>query len=110
MVENTPSFIRLENISKSFGTVHANKDISLDIQSGKIKALLGENGAGKSTLMGILAGQLQPDNGTIWLQGKPAAFFSTKAAIKAGIGMVYQHFMLVETMTVAENVFLGQEE
>lgn len=110
MDENNQSFIRLENISKSFGTVHANRDISLDIQSGKIKALLGENGAGKSTLMGMLAGQLQPDNGTILLDGKPIIFSSTKASIKAGIGMVYQHFMLVETMTVAENVFLGQEE
>ena len=106
----SPPFIRLESISKSFGTVHANRDISLAIESGKIKALLGENGAGKSTLMGMLAGQLQPDSGIIWLDGKPITFSSTKAAIKAGIGMVYQHFMLVETMTVAENVFLGQEE
>ncbi|UCD33398.1 MAG: ABC transporter ATP-binding protein [Desulfobacterales bacterium] len=110
MGENSPAFIRLESISKSFGTVHANRDISLDIHFGKIKALLGENGAGKSTLMGMLAGQLQPDKGSICLHGKPVAFSSTKAAIKAGIGMVYQHFMLVETMTVAENVFLGQEE
>ena len=109
MIESGQSFIRLENISKSFGKVHANRNISLDIESGKIKALLGENGAGKSTLMGMLAGQLQPDDGTIWLDGKPTMLSSTKAAIKAGIGMVYQHFMLVETMTVAENVFLGQE-
>lgn len=110
MAENSQSFIRLENISKSFGSVHANREICLDIYSGKIKALLGENGAGKSTLMSILAGQLQPDQGKIWLHGKPIVFSSTKAAIKAGVGMVYQHFMLVEAMTVAENVFLGQEE
>ena len=110
MAENTPPLIRLENISKSFGSVHANRNISLDIQSGKIKALLGENGAGKSTLMSILAGQLQPDGGRILLNEKPMVFSSTKAAIKAGIGMVYQHFMLVEAMTVAENVFLGQGE
>ncbi len=110
MVENSTSFVRLENISKSFGTVQANSNINLDIASGKIKALLGENGAGKSTLMGVLAGQLQPDSGTIFLGGKPIMLSSTKVAIKAGIGMVYQHFMLVETMTVAENVFLGQEE
>ena len=110
MIDNTTPYIRLENISKSFGPIQANKEICLDIYSGKIKALLGENGAGKSTLMGILAGQLQPDRGRICLNGKPVKFSSTKAAIKAGIGMVYQHFMLVEAMTVAENLMLGQEE
>ncbi|MDM8537370.1 ABC transporter ATP-binding protein [Desulfobacterales bacterium HSG17] len=101
--------IRLERISKSFGQVQANKDITLDIRAGKIKALLGENGAGKSTLMSILAGRLQPDSGQIFFNGKPLNFASTKDAIDAGIGMVYQHFMLVEAMTVTENVFLGQE-
>ena len=101
--------IRLENISKNFGQVQANKDINLDITAGKITALLGENGAGKSTLMSILAGRYQPSGGTIYVDGVPHAFPSTKDAIEAGIGMVYQHFMLVEAMTVAENVFLGQE-
>ena len=110
MVDNTASYIRLENISKSFGAVQANKKINLDIYSGKIKALLGENGAGKSTLMSILAGQLQPDSGRILIKGKPFAFSSTKAAISAGIGMVYQHFMLIDAMTVAENILLGQDE
>ena len=110
MVEKAQSFIRLENISKSFGSVHANRKISLDVYSGKIKALLGENGAGKSTLMSILAGKLQPDQGKILLNGQPVVFSSTKAAIKAGVGMVYQHFMLVDAMTVTENIFLGQEE
>lgn len=110
MVDNTPSHIRLENISKSFGSVHANRNINLDIHSGKIKALLGENGAGKSTLMSILAGQLQPDSGRILIDGQPVAFPSTKAGIEAGIGMVYQHFMLVDAMTVAENILLGQDE
>jgi ABC-type uncharacterized transport system ATPase subunit len=105
-----PPAIRLENISKSFGSVQANTEICLDINAGRITALLGENGAGKSTLMGILAGQLQPDHGRILINGKPMVFPSTKAAIRAGIGMVYQHFMLVDAMTVAENVFLGQEE
>lgn len=107
--KNRIPLIRLENISKSFGQVHANKDITLDIEAGKIKALLGENGAGKSTLMSILAGRLQPDRGQIFYNGKPVDFDSTKSAIDAGIGMVYQHFMLVEAMTVTENVFLGQE-
>ena len=110
MVDNAPSNIRLENISKSFGAVHANRNIHLGIHSGKIKALLGENGAGKSTLMSILAGQLQPDSGRILMDGKPMVFPSTKAGIDAGIGMVYQHFMLVDAMTVAENILLGQDE
>jgi simple sugar transport system ATP-binding protein len=110
MVDTTQYFIQLENISKSFGPIHANREICIDIYSGKIKALLGENGAGKSTLMNILAGQYQPDQGRILINGKPVVFSSTKAAIKAGIGMVYQHFMLVEAMTVAENVLLGQEK
>ncbi len=100
--------IRLENISKAFGPVKANQDICLDIDCGRILALLGENGAGKSTLMSILAGQLRPDSGQILLDGAPVSFNTTKAAIKAGIGMVYQHFMLVDAMTVTENVFLGQ--
>ncbi|WP_035274767.1 ABC transporter ATP-binding protein [Desulfogranum japonicum] len=106
MSTQTPR-IRLENISKNFGKVQANADINLEIHSGQILALLGENGAGKSTLMSILAGQLQPDSGTIYLDGDPVAFTGTDRAIKSGIGMVYQHFKLVEAMTVAENVFLG---
>ena len=100
--------IRLEHISKSFGPVKANQDISLDIHAGQIKALLGENGAGKSTLMSILAGRLQPDSGRILVDGREIAIRSTLIAHRLGIGMVYQHFMLVEAMTVAENVLLGQ--
>ena len=103
-----PPVIRLEHISKSFGPVKANEDISLDIRPGRIKALLGENGAGKSTLMSILAGRLQPDSGRILVDGQPTAIRSTLIAHRLGIGMVYQHFMLVEAMTVAENVMLGQ--
>jgi len=99
--------IRLENISKSFGEVHANRDVNLEIVPGRVLALLGENGAGKSTLMSILAGQLQPSSGTIFRGDTPVRFSSTDRAIQAGIGMVYQHFKLVEAMTVAENVFLG---
>lgn len=109
MTQPAKTVIALEGISKSFGTVHANRDICLSIRQGTVKALLGENGAGKSTLMSILAGRLQPDTGRIVVDGVPRRFASAKDAIDAGIGMVYQHFKLVESMTVAENVFLGQE-
>ncbi|PID73738.1 MAG: branched-chain amino acid ABC transporter ATP-binding protein [Desulfobacterales bacterium] len=101
--------IRLAHIRKSFGEVSACRDISLDIREGRILALLGENGAGKSTLMSILAGRLRPDAGHIKVDGRPAVFSSARDAIRAGVGMVYQHFMLVDAMTVTENVFLGQE-
>jgi simple sugar transport system ATP-binding protein len=82
--------------------------VTLEIKEGRVLALLGENGAGKSTLMSMLAGQSQPDSGTIYHNGAKVVFSSTEKAIEAGIGMVYQHFKLVEAMTVAENVFLGQ--
>ena len=100
--------IHLEGLSKKFGPKYANRNINLDIQAGKIKSLLGENGAGKSTLMGMLAGRLRPDEGRILIEGRPRYFASARDAIQEGIGMVYQHFMLVEAMTVAENIFLGQ--
>lgn len=102
--------ISLDKLCKSFGPVRANRDISLCFRPGTIKALLGENGAGKSTLMSMLAGRLQPDSGTIAIDGKPVRFRSSGDAHRAGIGMVYQHFMLVDSMTVAENVLLGQED
>ena len=105
--QNTP-IIRLRGISKAFGPVQANRAISLAIRQGSILALLGENGAGKSTLMSILAGQTQPDSGHIEYQGQPVAFSSPGKALGCGVGMVYQHFKLVEAMTVAENVMLGQ--
>ncbi|NJB68848.1 simple sugar transport system ATP-binding protein [Desulfobaculum xiamenense] len=101
--------IRLEGISKTFGPVKANQDIHLDIAAGRVLALLGENGAGKSTLMNMLSGRFQPDSGRIVVDGTPTVFASSRDAIEAGIGMVYQHFMLVNTMTVAQNVLLGQE-
>lgn len=101
--------VSIKGLTKRFGTVLANDDISLDIYPGRIKALLGENGAGKSTLMSMLAGRYQPDAGIIEIDGKPVRLASSRDAIEAGIGMVYQHFMLVESMSVAENVLLGQE-
>lgn len=105
-----PPVVRLEGISKSFGPVRANRDITLDIRPTRIKALLGENGAGKSTLMSILAGRSRQDAGVIYVDGLPARFRSPKDALAAGIGMVYQHFMLVNAMTVAENLMLGQQK
>lgn len=103
-----PPLVRLSGISKSFGPVQANQDISLSIHSGRIKALLGENGAGKSTLMSILSGRMLPDRGEIRTRGNPVRFLSPKDALHVGIGMVYQHFTLVDSLSVAENVILGQ--
>ncbi len=100
--------IRLSQITKSFGPVRANDEVGLDIRAGRIKALLGENGAGKSTLMGILAGRMQPDSGRILVDGRPVTIASPRAAHGLGIGMVYQHFTLIERMRVDQNVMLGQ--
>jgi len=101
--------VRLAGVTKRFGRVLANDAITLSIMPGRIKALLGENGAGKSTLMAMLAGRFAPDSGHVELEGQRVDFASPGEAIAAGIGMVYQHFMLVENMSVAENVLLGQE-
>ena len=87
-----------------------NKDINLSIEEGEIHTLLGENGAGKSTLMNILIGLYQPTSGTIWLKGKKVKIDSPKTAVKLGIGMVHQHFMLVDAMTVFENIILGTKK
>jgi len=108
VAQETPPVVRLENISKSYGPVKANRNISLTVRPGEILALLGENGAGKSTLMSILSGKSRQDSGTIFVDGFPMTFRSPKDALTAGIGMVYQHFMLVEAMTVTQNLMLGQ--
>jgi simple sugar transport system ATP-binding protein len=102
--------LELRGITKRFGSLVANEGISLSVIPGQVHALLGENGAGKSTLMNVLYGLLQPDEGEIHIDGKPASFRSPKDAIGAGIGMVHQHFMLVSPFTVAENVTLGIEQ
>ena len=99
--------LKMSNISKQFGTVYANKNINLTIRSGEVHTLLGENGAGKSTLMNILIGLYQPTEGEIYLRGKKVSIDSPRIASKMGIGMVHQHFMLVEAMTVFENIILG---
>lgn len=99
--------LRMSNISKQFGEVYANRNINLDIRCGEVHTLLGENGAGKSTLMNILVGLYQPTEGEIYLRGKKTAIDSPGTAVKLGIGMVHQHFMLVEAMTVFDNIILG---
>ena len=106
--KTAPALVRLENICKSYGPVQANRNICLEVHAGEILALLGENGAGKSTLMSILSGKSRQDSGTIFVDGIPAPFRSPHDALEAGIGMVYQHFMLVEAMTVTQNLLLGQ--
>jgi len=102
--------IRLDAVNKSFGRIVANNAVCLDIYAGRILALLGENGAGKSTLMSILAGRLQPDSGRIFVDGVSVDILSARHAHQLGIGMVYQHFMLIDSMTVAQNVMLGQAD
>ncbi|MDQ3227946.1 MAG: ATP-binding cassette domain-containing protein, partial [Chloroflexota bacterium] len=100
--------IAMRDISKRFGTVIANDRITFDASWGEVHALVGENGAGKSTLMSILAGLYRPDSGAVEIDGEPLHFRSPRDAIGHGIGMVYQHFMLVEPFSVAENVVLGE--
>src|SRR5437867_3075092 len=99
----------MEGITKVFGGKPANDAVTLVVESRSIHALAGENGAGKSTLMRILYGMVKPDNGTIAVHGHPLTMNSPSNAMKAGIGMVHQHFMLIPKFTVSENVILGQE-
>jgi len=96
-------------VAKAFGAVQANRNASLEVRQGEIHALVGENGAGKSTLMRMLAGMYAPDAGRVEVNGREVTGWSTREAIAAGVGMVHQHFMLVPTLTVAENLVLGQE-
>lgn len=101
--------IELRDISKSFGPVQANKDVSLEVRPGTIHGIIGENGAGKSTLMSILYGFYEADKGDVLIDGKPLKIRNSHDAIASGIGMVHQHFMLVGNMTVLDNVMLGAE-
>jgi ABC-type uncharacterized transport system ATPase subunit len=101
--------LELRGVTKRFGTLVANDKIDLVVQPGEIHALLGENGAGKTTLMNVLYGLAQPDEGEILLDDEPTAIHSPRDAIRAKVGMVHQHFMLVPVFTVAENVTLGSE-
>ncbi|MBC7842185.1 MAG: ABC transporter ATP-binding protein [Gemmatimonadaceae bacterium] len=99
----------MSHVQKFFGPVHANRDASLDVAVGEIHAVVGENGAGKSTLLRVLSGMYAPDGGTVEVFGRDVTGWRTANAIAAGVGMVHQHFMLVPTLTVAENVVLGRE-
>ncbi|MDX9800440.1 MAG: ABC transporter ATP-binding protein [Spirochaetia bacterium] len=101
--------LETHRITKQFPRVLANDDISIRLHKGEILSILGENGAGKSTLMNILYGLYRPTSGKIILKGKETSFSSPRDAIGAGLGMVHQHFMLVETLTVTENIILGSE-
>ena len=102
--------IELKGISKAFGPVQANKDISIAVRKGTIHGIIGENGAGKSTLMSILYGFYRADSGEIFINGNLTAIPDSQSAIRAGIGMVFQHFKLVQNFTVLENVVLGVED
>ncbi|CAN5430511.1 ABC transporter ATP-binding protein [soil metagenome] len=105
----TAPLLVMKDIVKTFGPMTAVDSVDLEIHAGRIHALLGENGAGKSTLMNCLFGLLQPDSGTIEIDGKPVSITSPKRALELGIGMVHQHFKLVPSLTVAQNVALGRE-
>ncbi len=107
MTETGVSLLDMTNISKSYGHVQALQDVSFNLRSGEVMALLGENGAGKSTLVKLLSGLITPDSGSITLNGEPRTLGTPSAARAAGIAVVQQEFSLVPTLTIAENLFLG---
>ena len=102
--------LELRGITKRFGSLTANDSVDLVVEPGEIHALLGENGAGKSTLMNVLYGLYHPDEGEIVIDDVPVSFRGPGDALRAGIGMVHQHFMLIPVFTVTENVMLGHEQ
>src|SRR5215213_3822001 len=106
-VTEAPPAVEMRGIVIRFPGVLANDHVDFDLRRGEVHALLGENGAGKSTLMNILVGLYQPDEGDIAVDGRAVAFHSPRDAIAAGLGMVHQHFTLVPSMTVTENILLG---
>jgi ABC-type uncharacterized transport system ATPase subunit len=108
--QEAPPVVEMRKITKRFPGVLANENVDFDLRKGEIHALLGENGAGKSTLMNVLAGLYRQESGTILVKGRPVNFNSPRDAIQAGIGMIHQHFMLVPTQTVTENILLGLDK
>ncbi|MDP8949666.1 MAG: ATP-binding cassette domain-containing protein, partial [Actinomycetota bacterium] len=107
--ETAPVVLEMRDVTKTFGPVKANDNVSLTLRRCEILGLLGENGAGKSTLMKILYGLYSPDSGTILLDGEEVQIRDPKDAVERGIGMVHQHFTLIPRLTVAENIVLGAE-
>ncbi len=101
--------VEMKNISKSFGAIKANEDVNFTVNYGEVHALLGENGAGKSTLMNMLSGIYRPDSGSIFVHNKEVHFSSPKDPIKIGVGMIHQHFKLIEIFNARENIILGTE-
>src|SRR5215471_7634391 len=101
--------VEMRSITKRFGDVLANDGVSLSVRAGSIHAIIGENGAGKSTVMKILYGFYNADSGEILIDGRPHQIKTPRDAIELGLGMVHQHFMLVEPLTVTENIILGAE-
>lgn len=106
---NMEAFIELKGITKIFGSVVANNNINLSVRKGEVHALLGENGSGKSTLMNVLSGIYTPDSGSIFMGGKEVHFNSPKDSIRLGIGMIHQHFKLIDVFTAKENIIAGQK-
>ena len=102
--------VKMTDITKTFGEVYANRDVCLDIHKGEILSLLGENGSGKTTLMNILSGIYFPDHGSIEVNGEPVVIRSPKDAFDLHIGMIHQHFKLIDVFTAAENVLLGMKD
>ena len=101
--------IQMKHVTKTFGAVTANKDVTMDIYKGEILALLGENGSGKTTLLNMIAGIYYPDEGEILVNGRPVEIRSPKDAYNLRIGMIHQHFKLVDVFTATENIALGLE-
>ena len=106
---NNPA-IELKNITKSFGNITANKNVSLTVYCGEILSILGENGSGKTTLMNMISGIYYPDSGHIFINGKEVVIKSPKDAFEHKIGMIHQHFKLVDLFTAAQNVVLGLKD
>lgn len=106
---NTVPVIELRGITKTFGTIKANQHVDLDVKQGEILSILGENGSGKTTLMNMIAGIYYPDEGDIYIRGEKVAIASPKDAFKLKIGMIHQHFKLVDLFTAADNIILGEE-
>ena len=107
MMESKIAAVSMRNVRKTFGTVVANDRVNLDIYKGEILSLLGENGSGKTTLMNMLSGIYFPDEGHIYINGKEEIIKSPKDAFALGIGMVHQHFKLVDVLSATENIILG---